>query len=416
MVRLPEGWFEADADIVRAARNVRLLSCLTWPSAVQQQFLAEYRKGDAKLPHVEYPIPPLHEEAELFAGVEKRVAGQHPIAAFLRKTAHSYRLACELLRAAGTSALCAVSQELYGGAEEGLSGSSVGSRDAASHFLRVSDEYAQAVALHEADYCLSAELLQREMQPQLDAVFGAGTVQVEIDPNLASKAAAGATRVRLRAGTSFSEYDLEQLLQHEAFVHSLTALNGRRQPHLKSLGLGAPRTTATQEGLATFAELVTGAIDIARLRRVALRVVAIDSALQGADFIEVFRFFLDAGQSEVESFNSAMRVFRGAPVGGGGAFTKDAVYLRGLIEVHTFFRWCMHHAKLDLARALFSGRMTLEDVEQMSESFEDGTVVRPALLPPWMTKTNGLAGYLAFSVFASKIHVSLLPENHYRAK
>ena len=37
-------------------------------------------------------------------------------------------------------------------------------------------------------------------------------------------------------------------------------------------GLGAPRTTRTQEGLATFAEIITGAIDISRLRRIALRV------------------------------------------------------------------------------------------------------------------------------------------------
>ena len=36
-------------------------------------------------------------------------------------------------------------------------------------------------------------------------------------------------------------------------------------------------------------------------------------ALDGADFIEVFRYFLDAGQNDVESFASAQRVFRGVP-------------------------------------------------------------------------------------------------------
>ena len=63
--------------------------------------------------------------------------------------------------------------------------------------------------------------------------------------------------------------------EHEAFIHTLTSLNGRHQPHLKVLGLGAPRTTRTQEGLATFAEIITGAIDISRLRRIALRVVMV---------------------------------------------------------------------------------------------------------------------------------------------
>ena len=79
-------------------------------------------------------------------------------------------------------------------------------------------------------------------------------------------------------------------------MHSLTALNGREQPVLGSLALSSPRTTATQEGLATFAEQITGNIDIERMKRVSLRIEAIAMALDGADFIEVFRYFLDAGQ------------------------------------------------------------------------------------------------------------------------
>lgn len=114
---------------------------------------------------------------------------------------------------------------------------------------------------------------------------------------LAAKAAAGASRIRLRDATCFSENDVRQLLEHEAFVHSLTALNDRARPWLRSLALGAPRSTAAQERLATFAELVTGAIEIARLERIALRIIAIDMALSGDDFIEVFRWFVkESGQ------------------------------------------------------------------------------------------------------------------------
>jgi hypothetical protein len=91
-------------------------------------------------------------------------------------------------------------------------------------------------------------------------------------------------------------------------VHSLTALNGREQPNLKSLALNSPRNTATQEGLATFAELMSGSIDIERMKRISLRIVAIHKAMHGADFIDVFRFFLDAGQSDTDSFTSANSV------------------------------------------------------------------------------------------------------------
>ena len=145
---------------------------------------------------------------------------------------------------------------------------------------------------------ISATALQLQLQATLDDFFDERVIEVELDPDLIAKAAAGATRIRLRHGAAFSDYDRHQLLQHEAFVHSLTALNGREQPHLQSLALSSPRTTATQEGLATFAEQITGSIDIERMKRISLRIEAVAMALDGADFIEVFRFFLDAGQTD----------------------------------------------------------------------------------------------------------------------
>jgi uncharacterized protein (TIGR02421 family) len=335
-----------------------------------------------------------------------------PLRRFLYDTAESYHTLCLLLESVGTQALTGHSQALYGAPNDHISSGHVTNLEAAEHFIDVSRQYRLETTLHESDYCLSAQQLAREMQPQLDGVFGVGVVTVEIDPHMASKAAAGATRIRLRAGTCFSEYDLGQLLQHEGFVHSLTAINGKRQRTFQSFALGAPRTTGAQEGLATFAELVTGVMDINRVERLALRVIAIDRALNGADFVDVYRFFLDAGQSEMESFNSAMRIFRGVPTDGRAAFCKDVVYLHGLMEVHTFFRWAMQHRKLDMTRHFFAGRMSVGDVVRLEGLFEDGVLDAPHYLPPWMVRTNGLAAYLAFAVFANRITVAGLDEDH----
>jgi len=162
---------------------------------------------------------------------------------------------------------------------------------------------------------------------------------------------------------------------------------------------------ATQEGLATFAELITGAIDLPRLKRLSLRIIAIDMALNGADFIEVFRYFLEQGQSEAESFSSAQRVFRGCPTTGGAAFTKDAVYLHGMLSVHTFFRWALKHRRPRLTHLLFAGKMALHDVFTLEPLFEDGTIAEPLYLPPWAQRANGLAGFLAFSLFANQIRI-----------
>jgi hypothetical protein len=154
-----------------------------------------------------------------------------------------------------------------------------------------------------------------------------------------------------------------------------------------------------------FAELMSGSIDIERMKRISLRILAIDMALSGADFIEVFRFFLEAGQSETDSFASAQRVFRGAPVGGGAAFTKDTVYLHGLLSVHTFFRWALRHGRLAVCRNLFAGKLALHDVMALGPYFENGYIAQPKYLPPWVQHANGLAGMLAFSLFANQIRL-----------
>ena len=127
--------------------------------------------------------------------------------------------------------------------------------------------------------------------------------------------------------------------------------------------------------------------------------------MHGADFMEVFRFFLEAGQTETDSFASTQRVFRGVPTTGGAAFTKDTVYLHGLLGVHTFFRWCLRHRRLPLTRLLFAGKMTLQDVFALEPMFEAGALAEPLYQPPWVQRANGLAGMLAFSLFANRIRL-----------
>ena len=214
-----------------------------------------------------------------------------------------------------------------------------------------------------------------QLQASLDDFFNARVIEVVLDPRLIAKAAAGATRIRLRAGAAFSDYDRHQLLEHEAFVHSLTALNGREQPQMQSLSLSSPRTTATQEGLATFAEQITGSIDIERMKRISLRIEAVARAMEGADFLEIFRFFLNMGQPPVESFVSAQRVFRGVPTSGGCAFTKDTCTCAAC--------WRAHVLPLGLApeeAAPVPHVVRGQDDDRRRATFR--TDVRAALAPP----------------------------------
>ncbi len=395
----------ADDRLIQLAKDIKVLSLVGWPSDLREEFLSGWRAGQPKLPQPEYPRVSLGSKALELERLASDLDEAQPLEAFLMRTARSYASVCAMLDRLGTREFGERSIGIYGKPRDPLHGGGVTSLEAAEHFAGVSKSYAGQFAPEEGQYCIPAETVQEELTRRLEEALPGGRVTVVVDPSLSAKAAAGATRIRLRGATCFSRYDVDQLLQHEAFVHSLTALNGRDQPLIKSLGLGAPRTTAAQEGLATFAELVTGAIDIARCERLARRVLMTDMALSGANFIEVFEAFLETGQTEDESYFSTMRLFRGVPTSGGSAFTKDTVYLRGLLEVHTFFRWALREGHMDSARRFLSGRMTPSDALELAGSFESGDLVEARCVPPWMQRGNGLAGYLAFSLFANAIRL-----------
>lgn len=394
-----------DARLVAAVRPIRMLEAVSWPAQTQESFLAAWRVGHIRMPRIAYPRFDFHDVRAELDAIHRAADADHPLGHYMQQTSESWRIATRLLDVLGSHRVTAYSTRLFGRPVEMLPANGPTNLEAARHFVDLANELDQELRSAEASYVLPAEQVQLELQQAIDAFFVGHSIRVELDPNLIAKAAASPTRIRLRTNTGFSEYDRNQLLMHEAFVHTLTGLNGREQPVLKSMARGAPRTTATQEGLATLSEMLSGAMDIGRMKRISLRIVAIDKAIHGADFIEVFRFFIESGQSDIDSFTSAQRVFRGVPLSGGGAFTKDTVYLHGLLAVHTFFRWCLRHRQLVRARQLFAGKMALEDVFALESQFASGAVAAPGFLPPWMQRANGLAGMLAFSLFVNKIRL-----------
>lgn len=396
---------ELDQRLLVAVRGIRILPTVAWPASLESRMIEAYSKGRFALPQVSYERPDLSAARAELGAIEAAAGADDPLGDYLCRTAESWRIAAGMLEAVGTGGVSAPSIALYGKPGDTIPGSRRSNLDAARYFIELSDELGADLLSDDSSTNMPADVLRADLAGTLDAFFGAGTIRVEVDPELTAKAAAGATRIRLRGGTCFSGYDRHQLLAHEAYVHSLTALNGRRQPLLGSLARTSPRVTATQEGLAVFAELMSGAIDIARLKRISLRIVAIDMALNGADFVEVYKYFCACGQSVADSFHSAQRVFRGVPLTGGAAFAKDNVYLSGLLTVHTFFRWALKERRMDLLRHLFAGKLALHDVEALQPHFESGAILPPRWLPPWMQHVHGLAGKLAFSLFINGIHM-----------
>ncbi|MBT1698396.1 DUF1704 domain-containing protein [Fulvivirgaceae bacterium PWU4] len=391
-----------DSALVHASGKIRVLKALEWPLDSEKIFLDNWRRGNLRLPEVTLQRQDLTSSITSLEAIVACCDKNQAVEKFLADTAQSYADCAHMLSHIGTPEFTRYSTKIYGRPDTVYKLQGQSPVDGAIFFLNVTDKLIGNADFPPAISDISATAFAGWLKAEVDEFFEKDCVEVVLDPNLASKALAGATRIRLRGSALFSSQD-NQLLYHEAFIHTATLLNGKKQSNLRSLGLGAPRTTRTQEGLAVMAEILTNAIDITRLRRIALRVIAVKKALDGADFVEIFKFFLDAGQPPEESVRSAQRIFRGGDVRGGVVFTKDSVYLEGLLEVHTFMRVAIRDNRPGLIRNLFAGRLTMGDALRLDPFFRTGWLQQPLYVPVWASDMTKLAAAISFAVYLSNI-------------
>lgn len=399
-----------DALLYETVQPIKILAALTWPREAEAKFLEAWRKGRPELPDVQLERLDFSKQIGILEAIQAQCDRSHPLDNLIFKTARSYASAARMLGAIGTPDFTGYSIELYGKPNDRYKTQNWTALDAAEYFLAKTDELLGSYVVPPTIADIPAEIFAERLQKAIDEFFIEDKVEVVIDPLLPSKAIAGSSRIRLRAGALYSELDLEQFLEHEAHIHAATMHNGKRQKNLRLLSLGAPRTTRTQEGIAVMAELMTLSLDIVRLRRIAQRIKAIANALDGADFIEIFKGFLEAGQSEEESYQSSVRCFRGGDVRGRTVFTKDTVYLKGLMEVMAFLATTIHENRPELARALFAGRLSIGDVIELAPYFETGYLSGPYYIPHWASDLRRLASTLALNAFFTRMdltHVKL---------
>ena len=131
------------------------------------------------------------------------------------------------------------------------------------------------------------------------------------------------------------------------------------------------------------------------------RVIASQMAIEGADFIEVYRYYLERSDTPEAAYDNARRVFRGGVITGGAPFTKDIVYLDGFIRVHTFLRKCMTEGNVEALDLLFCGKLDIEDIPVLKHFQDMGLIEKPQFKPTWMQDKRFLLTHLAYSSFLS---------------
>lgn len=389
------------AQLLRdAERPVRVLRTVAWEPEVRARFFAD---GERELPRPTYtPVDPSPTLARV-AAARAAAAGLDPvIAGWLDRAAAAIELGARMLAAVGTPALHLLSAELYGLPTTPLTDQATTSLDLARTFEATLG--AARVALSPEPPGLAADEVAAHVTRAVQRHFGAAAPPVTVVEHLSANALAGPAGIRLRAGARFTDLDARQLVQHEAFIHIATSLAGRAQDAVPILAAAHPGTTRTQEGLAVFAEFITGAIDPARLQRLADRVLAIQMAIDGADFLDVYRWFVEqTGGDREQAFENARRVFRGGVLTGGAPFTKDIVYLDGLLRVHNFLRSAVAVGRADCITLLFAGKLDIEDVPALARLAELGLLAAPPHPPPWVADLRFLVAYLAYSGFLNQV-------------
>jgi len=202
------------------------------------------------------------------------------------------------------------------------------------------------------------------------AVFDA---RVEVRDDIPAGMMVSGSRLLIGRSTVMARRRVEALLSHEVGVHLFTYFSGDLQG-LRVFRSGLAGYEAVQEGLAVFAEYLVGGLTLGRLRLVAARTVGCAAMLDGADFVETFRLLHgDRGFPAAAAFGITLRLHRS------GGFAKDAIYLRGLLDVLD------HLSRQGSLDPFWLGKFATEHLPMMQELAARGLLRAPPVRPAFLS-------------------------------
>lgn len=391
----------------QAARPIKILETIAWPKQVKIDFFAQ---GAKELPHITYvtfdPQPVIDQVRQ----AQRQIFLGGVIDQWLDRQAKSLEMAARMLGGIGTPIFFEYSRHAYGEPTTPLRFDTETPLELAQS-IRGTIESLNQIKIDIAPTTYhSAQEIAQELEQAVQKHFGSDAPEVLLLDELSANALASAKRIKIRRDARFTDRDAAQLLNHEAYIHVATSINGKTQTDLPILAVGHPGTTSTQEGLAVFSEIIAGTIELNRLQRLADRVFAIQMAIEGANFIDVYNYFVDLTGNSDQAFENARRVFRGGVITGGAPFTKDVVYLRGLLQVSNAIRAIFTAGRSDCLILLFCGKLDLLDLPALCELTAMGLCRLPQYLPPWISDPRYLLALFTYSAFMRQVESEKITE------
>lgn len=405
--------------MVELQAPIRVLDAVNWDKEVRQRFFANKAQ---KLPDV---TPEMYQQRDLgfdpqvlryaFSDLEQEISrsiGQlNPMARLMKRMCNEYRQVLRMLESRGTPDFHHYSVELYGHPHDVFH---AGDPTLAELAIMLEEPLVQLIdheVLPDEPKDISAEDAVTYLDNVLSQSMPGLNARVILSDGIVSDAAAGSDYIKLNKDVRFSRRELDLLEAHEGWIHVGTTQNGLAQPYLTCLAKGTPSSTVTQEGLAVLTEIITLRSTPRRLSKLVNRIRAVTLAADGADFIEVYRYLLDKGISEDDSYTIASRTFRGS-LPDGMPFTKDLAYIKGFVLTYNFFRVAVQKGRIDLLQLLLVGKIQLEDFRLISELHEQGIVAGPKFLPPHFQDMRGLVTWLSFGRFIGSLKFDQLEKDY----
>lgn len=404
--------------VVEAQRPIRVLDAIKWDPSVEEEF---FKNKGKKLPRIdaEYyakteigfdPNEKQRELQEIAADIKKDLGDKDDLGHLLLEMVDEYHELTLMLSNRGTPEFYKSARKLYGSPKDKFFEDNISIRDQGHHLYQILSQLENKFLGQEYPKEISSEEVVRVLRERFDKSFMQDKIEVRLDDGIVADAAAGSDVIKIKEGAKFSKKDIDIFEVHEGWVHVATTLNGKAQKVATFLSKGPPRVAATQEGLAILMEILTFSTYPLRARTINDRIIGVDKAEEGADFLEVYEFYLTEGYSEQDAFRNSMRVFRGGVITGGAPFTKDISYCRGFIENYNFIRTAIRKGRPEIVPFLFTGKLHVDDIPLLYQKSLEGVIDAPQLLPPQFQDLNGLAVWMSFSNFLNVVDMHKVSE------
>lgn len=412
---------ELSDRIVQAQEAIKILDGIKWGPEIQVDFFKKKCKQLPKVDAAYYQKNELafdvHKKREEFQTLERdisREVGQFSsIGSIMLRMCREYQDVLDLLMVRGKPEFSVLSQELYGSAGDAFYVNAPRLKDlvpiVSQALMNIKDKTQNELDEKRYDSQQAAEILNQRLSVYFKQHKSRKKAQrwVIISDGIIADAAAGAETIKIRKDVLFSERDLRILEVHEGWVHMGTTLNGMHQPICTFLGKGPPSAIANQEGLAIIMELFHFVSSPMRIKKLTDRVTGIAMAEEGADFLQVFNFFLEQAYTPEESYKSSVRIFRGS-LPNLGPFSKDLVYTKGFILIYNYLRLAVEQGLVDRIDLLFVGKTSLEDQRLLAHLFEEGLLVKPYHMPHQFRDLAALSCWMCYSLFFNQLDLKKL--------